>query len=194
MNRIEEIVDLYNLKEKREQVLNNKREITHLKKLMSDLKIHRNVAIFADAINKIGYGEDIHYYLQVIRDLSDDQYVQEYSNLYEQVEILERQIVDYYQNLQISLRNRLSYIENPDIFVYYGTFNDRVITKHIVTPELSFFNEDNTVIFPNKELKSRRKARHFYNQVSFKYLEELSKDDSFSLEGKDIGKVKILRK
>ncbi|MBQ6497781.1 MAG: hypothetical protein IJI58_03600 [Bacilli bacterium] len=194
MNEIEKIVSQYDIDGQRERVFNNRQEITHLKKLMSDLKIHRDVAIYADAIDKIGYGEDIHYYLQVIRSLGNNPYVQEYSNLYEQVEMLERQKVEYYQSIQISLRDKLTYTEVPDIFVYYGTWNDKVLTRHIITPELSVYNEDNTVIFPVKELKSRGKSRRFYNQVSFKYLEELSQDKDFSIEEKKLGKVKVLSK
>ena len=88
MNKIEEVVNQYNIKEKKEQIKENREKITHLKKLMSDLKIHRNVAIFADAVDKMGYGEEILYYLQMIKQLSNDPHVQEYSALYEQVETI----------------------------------------------------------------------------------------------------------
>ena len=55
-------------------------------------------------------------------------------------------------------------------------------------------DDANTVIMPNKELKSRKKARHFYNKTSFKYLEALINDSNYSLEEKNLGKVKILTK
>ena len=194
MNRIEEIVDLYNLKEKREQIANNRREITHLKKEMSDLKLNRDVAIYAAALEKVDYGEEIESYLAIAASLRNNPKVSEYVDLKGQVLLLERQIVDYYRSIQIGLRNRLTYTETPDIFVYYGLFDDEVIAKNIISNKLAFMDYVDTVILPTKKMESNRKTRHFYNQVSFKYLEELSKDNSFSLENKDLGNVKILIK
>ncbi len=194
MNNIEEIVSLYNIKEKRELMNNNRKEITHLKKLMSDLKINRNVAIYASCMQEILSGDEIYNYLSFMESLKDDPDVQEYIKLYRQVCMLEEQIVNYYRSIQIGLRNRLSYDKTPDIYVYYGTYNDKIFARNIIGPELTFLNDDNTFIFPDKEMKSRRKARHFYNRTSFKYLEELSKDDSLSLEGKNLGKVKVLKR
>ena len=194
MNNIEEIVSLYNIKEKRELMNNNRKEITHLKKLMSDLKINRNVAIYASCMQEVLSGDEIHNYLSFMESFKDDPDVQEYIKLYRQVCMLEEQIVNYYRSIQIGLRNRLSYDKTPDIYVYYGTYNDKIFARNIIGPELTFLNDDNTFIFPDKEMKSRRKARHLYNRTSFKYLEELSKDDSLSLEGKNLGKVKVLKR
>ena len=194
MNKIEEIVNLYNLKEKRERITSNRREITHLKKEMSDLKIDRDVAIYAAALEKMSYGEEMLGYLALTISLSAKPNVKKYSQLRKQVIELEQQIAEYYRSVQIALRNRLMYSDAPDIYVYYGIYNKEVITKNIVSPELAKLSEDNTTIFPYEEITSKRKLRHFYNKKSFKYLEEVSKDNSLSLEGKDLGKVKVLRK
>ena len=194
MNKIEEIVNLYNLKEKRERITSNRREITHLKKEMSDLKIDRDVAIYAAALEKMSYCEEMLGYLALTISLSAKPNVKKYSQLRKQVIELEQQIAEYYRSVQIALRNRLMYSDAPDIYVYYGIYNNEVITKNIVSPELAKLSEDNTTIFPYEEITSKRKLRHFYNKKSFKYLEEVSKDNSLSLEGKDLGKVKVLRK
>ena len=194
MEKIEEIVDLYNIKEKREQMHNNRLMIAHLKKEMSDLKLNRDVAIYAAALEKVGYGEEIHSYLTLAANLRNDPKVSEYIKLKNQVTLLEQQIVDYYRSIQIGLRNRLMYTDTPDIFVYYGMFEEDAIARNIVSDELAFLDKVDKVVLPTRRIESNRKSRHFYNKVSFKYLEELTKDNSLSIENKDLGKVKVLIK
>ena len=194
MNRIEETVELYNLKEKGEKLKKSHAEIIHLKKLASDLKINRNVAIYEYAMQKVVLGEEIHSYLSVADKLRDDPNVQKYREIITKIYWLERQAVEYYRGIQIALRNRLAFFEEPDIYVYYGTFDDKQLTRNIISDDLMLLDDANTVIMPNKELKSRKKARHFYNKTSFKYLEALINDSNYSLEEKNLGKVKILTK
>ena len=194
MNKIEETVELYNLKEKGEKLKKSHAEIIHLKKLASDLKINRNVAIYEYAMQKVVLGEEIHSYLSVADKLRDDPNVQKYREIIIKIYWLERQAVEYYRGIQIALRNRLAFFEEPDIYVYYGTFDDKQLTRNIISDDLMLLDDANTVIMPNKELKSRKKARHFYNKTSFKYLEALISDSNYSLEEKNLGKVKILTK
>lgn len=194
MNKIEETVELYNLKEKGEKLKKSRAEIIHLKKLASDLKINRNVAIYEYAMQKVVLGEEIHSYLSVADKLRDDPNVQKYREIIIKIYWLERQAVEYYRGIQIALRNRLAFFEEPDIYVYYGTFDDKQLTRNIISDDLMLLDDANTVIMPNKELKSRKKARHFYNKTSFKYLEALINDNNYSLEEKNLGKVKILTK
>lgn len=194
MNKIEETVELYNLKEKGEKLKKSRAEIIHLKKLASDLKINRNVAIYEYAMQKVVFGEEIHSYLSVADKLRDDPNVQKYREIITKIYWLERQAVEYYRGIQIALRNRLAFFEEPDIYVYYGTFGDKQLTRNIISDDLMLLDDANTVIMPNKELKSRKKARHFYNKTSFKYLEALINDSNYSLEEKNLGKVKILTK
>ena len=194
MNKIEETVELYNLKEKGEKLKKSHAEIIHLKKLASDLKINRNVAIYEYAMQKVVLGEEIHSYLSVADKLRDDPNVQKYREIIAKIYWLERQAVEYYRGIQIALRNRLAFFEEPDIYVYYGTFDDKQLTRNIISDDLMLLDDANTVIMPNKELKSRKKARHFYNKTSFKYLEALINDNNYSLEEKNLGKVKILTK
>ena len=194
MNKIEETVELYNLKEKGEKLKKSRAEIIHLKKLASDLKINRNVAIYEYAMQKVVLGEEIHSYLSVADKLRDDPNVQKYREIIIKIYWLERQAVEYYRGIQIALRNRLAFFEEPDIYVYYGTFDDKQLTRNIISDDLMLLDDANTVIMPNKELKSRKKARHFYNKTSFKYLEAFINDNNYSLEEKNLGKVKILTK
>ena len=193
-HKIEETVELYNLKEKGEKLKKSRAEIIHLKKLASDLKINRNVAIYEYAMQKVVLGEEIHSYLSVADKLRDDPNVQKYREIIIKIYWLERQAVEYYRGIQIALRNRLAFFEEPDIYVYYGTFDDKQLTRNIISDDLMLLDDANTVIMPNKELKSRKKARHFYNKTSFKYLEALINDNNYSLEEKNLGKVKILTK
>ena len=145
-------------------------------------------------MQKVVLGEEIHSYLSVADKLRDDPNVQKYREIITKIYWLERQAVEYYRGIQIALRNRLAFFEEPDIYVYYGTFDDKQLTRNIISDDLMLLDDANTVIMPNKELKSRKKARHFYNKTSFKYLEALINDNNYSLEEKNLGKVKILTK
>lgn len=192
MNTIKWIIEKNKIIEQQEKVRRNREEITHLKKQMSDLTINRNVAIYAYAVQKVNLGEEVHNYMEIIKQVSQDSIVQEYKNLQKELTKLENEIADYYYFIQIDLREKLEDLENPNIYTYYGLLEDDSVIRNIIDAEIIDYDENKTIIMPEKEFKSRRKTRHFYNKISFKYLEALTRDNSFEVEGKDLGKVKIL--
>ena len=192
MNTIEGIIKDNKILEKKEKILKNKQEITRLKKQMSDLTINRNVAIYAYAVQKVNLSEEVHSYMEIMKQVSEDPIVQEYKKLQKELMKLEEEIADYYYFIQINLREKLEKLENPNIYTYYGFLDDDPVIRNIIDAEIIDYDEDNTIIMPEKEFKSNRKIRHFYNKISFKYLEALAKDNSFEVEGKDLGKVKVL--
>lgn len=192
MNKLESTLN--NIKSQREKIINNKNKILELKTKISDLKVNNTVALYAYSQDKILYNEDIDNYKQIIQPIEEDPKVQEYIILYNKLSILEQQIINYYKNIQIELRNEVNNKE-PQVFVYYEKDeNNNIITRNITSSQLSRLELDQEVILPVKDINSKRKQRHFYNRVSFKYLEELSKDNNYSIENKNLGKVKKLIK
>jgi hypothetical protein len=186
---------LEELRGQKEKILNNKNKITSLKKQISDLKINRNVAIYAHSLDEIKRGEELHCHLSLIKRLKTDSNVQEYIVLKKELDSLEKQKIDYYKEIQTKLKDTISKKDDPNIFVYYGKdIYDDTRTKNIVNDQISYEEQDNTIILPQKELKSNRKIRHFYNKTSFKYLEQVINTNDFSLNNKKLGKVKILSK
>ena len=167
------------IKEQRERIISNKKKILSLTVQISDLSINNNVA-------KYIYYSDYENYDECSL-LEDDPKVQEYLVLKEELDSLKHETIDYYKNIQINLKDSLE-DEDIDIYVYNGKVNRNIINKE----QLS--NNAGTIIYPVKELNSKRKLRHFYNKKSFKYLEELTKDNNYSLDNKNLGRVKILSK
>lgn len=192
MNSIEEVIKKAKIKEKQEELIKNKETLLKLKVKMSDLKLNYNVALYAYALEKIEHREEVSKYFQIIEELEEDPNVIEYISLMEQLAEIKEKIADYYYFIQINLREKLIDIDYPDIYVYHISYEEELL-KNIIDDELIEYDENNTIIYPLKEIESNRKNRHFYNKVSFKYLEGLTKDNSFSLEGKRLGKVKIKR-
>lgn len=183
------------LKKQRENIINNQRKILELKTKISDLKINRNVAIYAHSLDEILLGEEIHGNLTVMNNLNQDSNVQTYIKLRKELESLEREKIDYYKDIQTKLKDNINKIVDPNIYVYYGRDEDNeIITKNIINSKTSYLKQNNTVILPLNELESKRKIRHFYNRTRFKYLEELTRDSNLSIEKKNLGKVKILSK
>ena len=184
-----------NLKEQKEQIIKNQRVILQLKIKMSDLTIHNNVAQFAHAIDEMLEEHKVSEYLKLATKFKDDENVQEYIELRRNLNKLENEIIEYYQKIQKDLKKAIKkrQISTPNI--YYGRDEkNNIITKNITTNQLSLLKESKEVILPTTELKSKKNIRHFYNRISFKYLEQLVNNNDYSLEEKNLGRVKKLIK
>ncbi len=203
MSDLKELIDALEIKEKRERLKHNKIVILQIKKRMSDLSLYWNVSKYIYACDKLKYCEEYEKedYLERIKALKDDKEVIAYIELKKHLDKLYDEIRDYYLSVQKDLREELLYYDLPEIFVDQGSVIDGgnlKEAKHIVVPSAMLFYEGNdcgeSLVGPYAQLDSKRKKRHFYNKVSFRYLEELTKDDSFDLENKDLGKVKVYTK
>ena len=184
-----------NLKEQKEQIIKNQRVILQLKIKMSDLTIHNNVAQFAHAIDEMLEEHKVSEYLKLATNFKDDENVQEYIELRRNLNKLENEIIEYYQKIQKDLKKAIKkrQISTPNI--YYGRDEkNNIITKNITTNQLSLLKESKEVILPTTELQSKKNIRHFYNRISFKYLEQLVNTNDYSLEEKNLGRVKKLIK
>lgn len=192
MDRLES--KLKRLREQKEKIIANRNEILHIKKKLSDLKLNHNVATYAYSMDKITWKEEVDKYLKITEDLKKDEEIQEYIKLDNQLKSLEQEKINYYKDIQITLKDEINKRNKPTPFVYFNEDKKNIITRDITSSQLSILELNNEVVLPPKELKSKRKRRHFYNRVSFKYLEELTNDNDFSIENKNLGNIKKLIK
>ena len=202
MNNIERIVKDNNISEKRERMLKNRETILHIKKKMSDLKLKKNVAEYAYNFGLIDYLikddnlDELDKIIERNKILLQDENVLYYDNLRRNTEYLEQENSYYYQSINKDLRWSLYDEMVPNIFVLQNKNNGLNLYRHIIIPEFTTSDElvGDAVIIPYTEKSSPAYLRHFYNRISFQYLEQLSKDYSYSIDNKYFGMVKILKK
>lgn len=202
MNNIKRIVQDNNINEKRERMLNNREIICHLKKEMSDLALFKNVSQYVYNLNLMEYlirnnnSNKLEILINENKLLLLDVYVLMYENLRKNVECLEQENSYYYQSINIDLRYSFNLDDVPNIFVLESNNDSQNLYRNIIMPEFTTSDEivGDTVILPYVEKYSTAYLRHFYNRISFKYLEQLSKDYSYSLDSKNLGRVRILNK
>ena len=208
MERIKNIVENLSIPEKRERLESNRKELIRCDRAMSNMTMDKKVAMYAYDIESLRFLldtksdiEEIKRLREEIGKLQNSKNVLHYMFLSCYKDRLEEQIRDYYKTIQIDLRNELIDQTLPEIYVSQGTISttpEMKVAKHIIIPGsiISTYEDDyETTIYPvTKPITSARKARHFYNNISFRYLEQLTEDYSYDLEGKDLGPVKILKR
>ena len=142
----------------------NQKDKIRIKKRLSELK---------KEINELGYFPEINHYL----DLRTENAISKLN------------LDEYYKTINISLRYQLKQLELPDIYVYNGG-----CYKHIIDGKIKNELEDQSItVFPYYDISSKRDLRHFYNKLSFQYLENMTNDYSFDIEDKDLGKTRLMK-
>ena len=205
MDKIKDIVEKVEIDKKREKVFHNRIIIRELKVKLSDLCYYRAVNKYVYLKEKVKHpdevtNEELLLMYEELEELKNDKYVIIYNEIYAHIEMLYREISDYYKSIQIDLREELKSLELPSIYVVQRPLKINGIekeAKHIIDSDdtINYDSDiDGTLVMSNDLKLSKRKNRHFYNQVSFKYLADLAIDHSFNLDNKRIGKVKILTK
>lgn len=217
MNIIREIVNDLGIKDKKYQQEENLRKIREIKALLSEMSFKTNVAKYLYDLDHIKYIEEninslsneeriikereLSLLRHDIRRLKNNRDVIDCEKLLIELHRLEYECNDYYRAIQIDFRRELLEQPLPDIYLYQGdiTVNPKYkIVSHIIIPGIvQMYTEPElkeTMIYPANEIRSRRKLRSFYNKTSFRYLEQLSEDYDYSLESKDLGKVKIYKR
>ena len=192
-SRLKEIVNECRIKERKEQMYRNKEDMLKLSRVMSNLTLNRDAAMYA-------FNLDLYYLLQndekeskeelellanKLLELEKIDSVLEYKKAREQYEILGYSKDDYYRSINIDLRNAIMSYMDPMIYIKQSKCFRNIVSKEDI------YNEEGTILYPFYDMESNRNYRFFYNKSSFLYLKELSEDYSFDLEGKDIGKVLI---
>ena len=72
MNSIENIVKKYKINEIQEELNKDRENILKLKRKLSDLKLNRNVALYAYSLDKILYMEETSKYIKIKNELEED--------------------------------------------------------------------------------------------------------------------------
>ena len=215
MKIIEEIVNYLDIPKKKERLINSRSRMLELKSKMSSLTIHKTVATCVYNMGTIEFfqknfaslsKEDKAYAEKEIAKLmtqqaylEEDKLVQEYNSLLAEFIMEKRSADEYYQTIQIGLRNELLDQQLPEIYIYQGALNpDRKfkLARHIIgANSVEMFETPDqmpTIIYPSTLVESKRKLDKLYNKTSFRYLEQLTTDYSYDLENKDLGNVRIL--
>lgn len=204
MNKtIKEITKEEKIKEKRDNNEYIRRQMYLNERRMSKLTFDRNVGLYAHHMDEYfdllplldtPKREEILERLKVLskklEELKDYDGVKEYSDLRLQNILLKFKLSDYYKTINLSFRNKINLINSLNIYVDQNDY-----LKHITDLDnIKILKEEcDTIIKPKYDLTSKRDLRHFYNKLSFKYLESLSEDYNFELENKELGKVRILK-
>ena len=202
MKQIKQIVEKLELDRLKEEYLENKEYLFCLERKMADLTFQYEVGWYAHRLDEM---EDIIKKMeesspekkellskklkllmiknQVLENIPE---VILYKNTRELYNNIKKENNRYYKTLQKDFREELRSI---DTIPYYVSQGEEKEAKHILFKEEEYPYAD---IYPEQELKSKREYRHFYNRVSYKYLESVSKTHSLRYRDNEVGKVKTL--
>ena len=207
MNKdIKYVVDYLEIPRLKKEKEEREKRLFFLNREMAKLTFNRNVALYAFYTDEIDYlilkqkscsKEESEKIKDKIIDLNNKALkltiypqVREYFLLRDEYyKLLLKK--DYFIVVNYNLREELPrFVELPPIYVEQSHFD---VDKHIIdkTPLIRDDEENSIFVDPLYYMESRRDYRHFYNKVSFHYLEQLCEDYSFDLKGKDLGKVHI---
>ena len=165
--------------------------------ISSELTFDRRVGLYAYSfekylclmLNEESDEKEINKLLDTMNSLEEIEGVQEYLRLRGKNDLLKIKIDNYFRDVNIGFRRKLSDLELPSIYVYG---KDKFI--HIIESEkeLSIPKSNDTLVYPYYNLTSLRDLRHFYNKLSFHYLDSMIDDYSFDIKSKKLGKIKVV--
>ena len=208
MGNLVELIDSCDIKERRSMYKSDLKRLKYTKKRMERLEDSKLIKRYKRKVERLNYlnnNFDRNHYRELVRlrrsvdNLEHFSQVEYYKRLYNDVLQLEEYIKKYYITINILLRKELLDHNIPNIYVFQGILDidsNLKLYRNIVSPNtVKTELDDNDIgLYPKKDIQSRRKYRSFYNRVSFKYLESLSKDCSFDVEGKKLKNVKVLKR
>ena len=205
-NEIKEILDYYDMEQKKKELEDYRIKLFKNEREMAHLTFNRLVGLYAfnldkyldlvdlyflekDEVKKKKYQNDIDKIIDILDSLEDEEGVKKYIHLRMENVSIRRKMNSYYVYLNTIIRNRIKEFELPEIYVKSGK-NEY---KHIIDENKIINNIEDAeiVINPYIEIDALRRYRHFYNKTSFNYLEGVTKDLNFDLEGKKLGNVKV---
>ncbi len=200
MEEIKRIVEKLELNKLKEEYLDTLEFLFYLERQMADLTFQYEVGWYAHRLDEM---EDIAQKIensspekrellckklkllmiqnQKLEKMKEVELYKRTRRLYEEVK---RKNNRYHQTLQKEFRDELRHLESIPYYVYQGEEN---ASKHILFPEKEKSVAD---FYPVHELKSKRDLRHFYNQISYKYLESISQTYDFNIEHNKVGRIK----
>ena len=203
--RIKSLVYDLDIDYKRDLVSENKTKIFDKEREMSKLTFDINVGRYAFNL------DEYFYYLDMLKKIKDgkrkekvakkldeiyhelmktpnDKGIEKYKKLRDEISLLKDEYRDYYKTINIDFRECLSGLYCPEIFVFQGDITSDLKYYRNIVDSNQFYGcygqLDEIIIYPNSELNSHRDYKHFYNKISFKYLEDVSKNLDFDLDKK----------
>ena len=125
----------------------------------------------------------------IMRTLERLDGVKEYIKLRGENQHLNHLIEDYFRKVNIDFRqNYFEGLKLPNIYVKSSEGFTHIIDSN---DNIEGRRDSETLIYPLYDISSKRDLRHFYNKLSFHYLESLVDDLDYSLENKKLGKILI---
>lgn len=206
MEYLEELVESCDLKKRRILRQFDDKYVRELRKRLRALEEKPIVMEYIVVVKKINdllndknidNLEEIKKLKERIEFLGKNNSVKDYKIFNMELFIISDYIRKYYISLNVILRKELLNYPLPEIYVYQGMLenSDVELYRHIVEPNTikTGLDKEDIVIHPKSDIKSRRGYRKFYNRVSFRYLENMSKDYSYDIDNKGLTKVKMMR-
>ena len=201
MEAIEAIVHELKIPEKKQALDERRQLMSYIKVGMSELAArNKMVALYAYNLGVIEHETDEmlvkNATLANVMLIKREPDVEAYESLRKDLQQQDDKASIYYRSIQQDLREALIDLKLPDIFIYSGLIGDNelILCRNIVLPgyiqTIKKEDEVEALIYPPVAKDSWRKLNHFYNRTSFRYLEALTQDYSFSLEGKNLGRTK----
>lgn len=195
-SELKELIVSSGLQEEKRKLQIYRDEIFQNESRMSKLTFDRNVGLYVFSFDKYldlissekSNEEEEEKLLDVMSSLEHLEGVQEYLRLRKINDLLKARIDNYFRDVNIGLRSRLINLDLPEIFVYG---KDRI--THIIDNKRikSMLANVDTIIYPLYDIKSLRDLRHFYNKLSFHYLNEMVDDCDYDISSKKLGKIRI---
>ena len=205
-SELKKIVDSCEIKEKKTKLEQDRIIMFNLEREMSKMIFNRNVGLYVrnceEYMHLLSKSTSLtesekqkleELYLKIIISESDIDVIK-YSQLKEEYNLLNKRRNIYQKSINLDLREKIIDYKLPDIFVYFGVSEkNKEFYRHIINSGVIDTNvrPESMIVYPQHNMSSNRECRHFYNKVSFSYLEGLTEDYSFDLDNKAIGKVKI---
>ena len=175
-NNLVQLVEACDIKQRRNKHSWNVNQAKLYKKEIKKLERSSAVKMYLFKINRLnhlletGNKKDIFEIRMLRKEIStlENHYgVMKYKRFNDELLIFEEFIKKYYICINVILRNELLNYDIPDIFVYQGQVDGYDLYRNILVPnsvKIGLDNEDQ-VIYPDRELKSNREYRKFYNRI-----------------------------
>ena len=201
MEEIKQIVERLELEKLKEEYLDTLEYLFYLERQMADLTVQYEVGWYAHRLEEM---EDISKKLEKAspekrellcqklkllmiqnQKLEKNPEVDLYKRTKGIYEEVKRKNHRYHQTLQKDFREELRNLKTIPYYVYQG---ENRASKHILFPEKERRVAD---FYPVQDFTSKRRLRHFYNQLSYKYLESVSHTYDFNIKNNPVGKIKM---
>ena len=209
---IKEFAKVCNISSKKEKLINARKRLFELEREMAKLTLdyeggtyvhmldeYESLKIERDKLSSFETGK-----LNVItiplgmklKKMESNPQIGKYLNLKREYLELLSSLGDYYETINVKFRKLFSEYNVPNIYVFQGYVDNSkklASARNIILPDMNLLyrEEKETIIYPVYEISSNRDLRHFYNKVSFKYLEAMAEDYSFDLDSKNLGKIRV---